>query len=1683
MIIYRPSAGNKTTPVDVNNMGYWIGEPLGAELIKEKSLRVFPYSKIDSKLISTANVDQTQQSSKWIYKNITDFDFIKSTSSYRCIYIGCEVDGGQQMDNFYEYIDTISANVTHTAPSKYPSSMSLAQATSYLDNTVNIQMWYEGKYNIVTSKNSFVANDEMDKDGALEAFVFSSGRPWQSSIYFNEYLKPGEYLKIWIKIDCVKDRSLLDFDGYSYTYAVNDLVISGIEKVAGRLNVSKVYSGPLNKNKEVDVTELLSLQVKYNEIIKIVENQNLTNVFYLDESNKIHDLIIKNYGGISQNKFIDYDFSALTEAISSNANYAFARVVECLNGNIQYFGEIKNELRPFIDKRFIIDIIPSNKESRNECYIFFNELKASTEANYETKYNHIHYSWNFGVIRLDLSFSNEREFEEIIAGFENKKDISILDLTGLYVLKNDFFASSVILQDDLFTIVGYEIEDCKLDSKKCFINYLWEKDIIKNNPSLTTSLVPKTKSTELLTVKNEGFGDAYLVFNDISKIDTESFESLRTVKKLNDGKSYIQLSSPHEKEIQIGTSSLSCDIAETIDNISYTLAFNVNEASIQTNVNKTVYGKTVFNDDYAPHKHLMLDKVYRDYTEFKKVYTPEQRSYYNVQQIRQDGMLIENINPPSYVVALTGNQHTIDQNYSHLQEILPPNDILVNSVDFGRIVKLSGDGNTAIIVIKDYAELTSFGYPLYNVKTSKVVVYKRSGMQWKFVRDITPLAHDKFILGVFLQILDEEKIDINFDGSKIIISSVAKTGELSLTLPLGDQFDYDGYVVRVYSTDNDWVSYSQQVIQATDILPKGQKEFLISKDSFSNNVYRYDFGYSVSISNCGDYILVGSPSEYYHYENKDSLGTILDEFDLVDNGAAYLLTTNKLTPATVAQVDSLIGTKITDPNWNPFLDLNQDEVIDERDRDLAYLAYPAREYTYGDNISGSNWNLILRLTPFDSRNMQVGGISYKECLANGFRGKRYGEKVRLSGDAVQFSISAKYDCQQFLLGGSVYQYQLLTTNNGCLIPSPLRVIKVYPNTATSKFMFSNYSIDLSRDGSTLAVGCANENGAAGSVHIFNNFNWEAVSQYPYTEVVVTDPDATTNGNFGLGVKLNNSANILLVKNSNYVKQFDGTSFVYSRKYTEFNKIPLSTQESGESLDMSDDGYTIAFGCVRNELVEENRVFIFDEYPYVKSSLTFVCPTSGTTGTTGTTGTSGTSGSPMPPIIISDLYSIPIYYLIEVNYIPVYYTVQVLTDELQPLTIIGKEKQAKEFIDETKGIVRLHCNGNPEVYALDVGYNFKQQEWTLNYFNNKAQQITIIIADSGIELSPNYTNVITVNTTRKQVNGYYCGKRYVINYEICVNGRSLFKDASYTFDTTNTYVITYNQNNNISSSVTYVEVRDYIDSVEIYNKAMSSIFSNVYWATLEQQQENTYSQRGFEHFVYKRLISFNNLPFNIKGTIVLPIVLQGNGYNVDAKYNAQVKRNIFNFSVIDVANPSFGFSYEGGAKPLSWSIDSYDINKDMLVIWVKLEDWDGQRLLFYYSDLTYINDAVKKNPFDGHIAAWKMDKLSNINRLRYDTTMVYNGGEAIIVSQNNDKNFITQIDKAYMIGNLELYKSNKFDVYYDDSGVVRSREDKVKQFIKDNVKLFAPGFMEIRDIKPMDELLVESNSTVGEDNGI
>ena len=56
----------------------------------------------------------------------------------------------------------------------------------------------------------------------------------------------------------------------------------------------------------------------------------------------------------------------------------------------------------------------------------------------------------------------------------------------------------------------------------------------------------------------------------------------------------------------------------------------------------------------------------------------------------------------------------------------------------------------------------------------------------------------------------------------------------------------------------------------------------------------------------------------------------------------------------------------------------------------------------------------------------------------------------------------------------------------------------------------------------------------------------------------------------------------------------------------------------------------------------------------------------------------------------------------------------------------------------------------------------------------------------------------------------------------------------------------------------------------------------------------------------------------------------------------------------------------------------------------------------------------------------------------------------------------------------MFKSNVFDVAFDDIVVNKKDRPNVVSFIKENTRLFKPAFMEIRNIKSIHDYKLESN---------
>lgn len=399
------------------------------------------------------------------------------------------------------------------------------------------------------------------------------------------------------------------------------------------------------------------------------------------------------------------------------------------------------------------------------------------------------------------------------------------------------------------------------------------------------------------------------------------------------------------------------------------------------------------------------------------------------------------------------------------------------------------------------------------------------------------------------------------------------------------------------------------------------------------------------------------------------------------------------------------------------------------------------------------------------------------------------------------------------------------------------------------------------------------------------------------------------------------------------------------------------------------------------------------------------------------------------------------------------------------------------------IFNLHCNGDVSNYALSGSYDFSDKTWKFLTKDKEGNTIsTDVLADFfGQELSVDYDNVITVNVTRNQVHG--CAKRYHVHFDVYAFGKLLHSGETYTIETTDTYVISHNYNNELSGSVSYFEVKGYLDNNGAeYAYAMFQVHTNISWCQLEKEVGNVNSNPGFEFYGFKRSLLLNNLSWsNEENTVMFPVVLQGNAYNIGTQFNTEVRRSVFDFNKIDVNRPSFEFTFEGVAVKLEWYCENYDFDKDMMVVWVKLDNWKGQRIIMYYGDVRLIQDMRNDTKvFRDFYGLWLMDRFVKERYLRYTFSKIFNVGEGMLVQTNENGTFMLQLDKQYMFGLANLYKSNSFDIEYDDHNVSRQREEYVTSFVIDQVKEFKPAFMEIRKVDSINRYKIESNNSEAQD---
>ena len=161
-----------------------------------------------------------------------------------------------------------------------------------------------------------------------------------------------------------------------------------------------------------------------------------------------------------------------------------------------------------------------------------------------------------------------------------------------------------------------------------------------------------------------------------------------------------------------------------------------------------------------------------------------------------------------------------------------------------------------------------------------------------------------------------------------------------------------------------------------------------------------------------------------------------------------------------------------------------------------------------------------------------------------------------------------------------------------------------------------------------------------------------------------------------------------------------------------------------------------------------------------------------------------------------------------------------------------------------------------------------------------------------------------------------------------------------------------------------------------------------------------------------------------------------------------------------------------------------MDKDTLTVWIRLSQWTGQRITMYYSDMSIVRDPKVVNAFDDFYAVWLMDSIQVINQKRHTTQKIFSSGESVVYTEEaNNVRSLVEITKQTPFGVLSMYKSNKFNVQWDDSQQGVDNTDAMNEFIKSEIRKIKPAYMEINEITSKYPYKLESNNNHKSSDGV
>jgi hypothetical protein len=620
MITYRPSIGNNETKVGVTNDGKFFGKSTGGKVLLNLRTNDEPKSTYYKN-----NYTDLSNDSSWFFKSITDTDYLRGSTTYRAIYIGASE---RYEEN--EILGTITTSVSND------------NGDPALLNSVSLSLWIEGFYTELTSENSLSLEDENDRYNQLSSAI------WSSSISYTNTLLPGQFIKVWIRVTTNENAALVDIDNFNYIFTIGDLSIP-VRKTPSRLSYSKLFKAKLNSDSIV-LKETLPAQFgesNFDGIFKVIKKENYVNLFYItnclegdlddyDPSvSELRLLVAKTGDNLGEYKFIDVPLTPLfnNAVLLTSDNYQdYLKVMTCglpltVHATDENGGETEQEVENLSisistsgagnyvsqvseklpNRKFIIDAFISTKEDINYAHIFYAELHTDYTARDILNYQHTFYKWVLKVASIDLNHINDKQFARVEYGYDNKHTSIVTNYYDV-LIKDYFYVSNILMQEDLFTISGFDTQDCYFKNYKGKLLFVWEKDLILRNLNVQESLLPENEYSTFRTVDNLTQKPTTLKFSNLTQVKpTTDFERKFNTNTFN----YITMGSPHTKMVDHGASSVTFELENSkIKEYNTTWSFIVSGETLATSGTQVT---TISRDLYEPRSmHPVLENVYNN---------------------------------------------------------------------------------------------------------------------------------------------------------------------------------------------------------------------------------------------------------------------------------------------------------------------------------------------------------------------------------------------------------------------------------------------------------------------------------------------------------------------------------------------------------------------------------------------------------------------------------------------------------------------------------------------------------------------------------------------------------------------------------------------------------------------------------------------------------------------------------------------------------------------------------------------------------------------------------------------------------------------------------------------------------------------------------------------------------------